>query len=72
MIHCRIRQSLQSSSFSNSESLNNGLRMYSLTDKLLCFSQEFCRKDTDGSSSITDFIVLYFTDVNENFGRCVV
>jgi len=64
MIHRRISQSLQSSSFSNSESLDNSLRMYSLIDELLCLSEKLRSKNTDRGSSIADFIILDLTDID--------
>jgi hypothetical protein len=72
MINGGISQSIQSSPFSNSESLYNSLRMYSFTDELLCLSQEFRGKDTDRRRPIADFIVLDLADINEDLGSCVI
>lgn len=46
--------------------------MQPLVYEFLCLSEEFCRKDTDARSSIADLVVLYFGNIDEDFGGGVV
>jgi hypothetical protein len=42
------------------------------TNEFLGFSKELRSEDTDGSGSVSDFIVLDFGDVDEDLGSGIV
>ena len=66
MIHSRRCKSSQSSSFSNTESFYDSLRVDFLVDELFCFTEEFSGKHANRSRSISNFIILYFGNIHQN------
>ena len=72
MIHSRILESLSCDISGKSPSLNDDLGVNSLMNELLALSQKLSGKDSDGSSSITDLLILGLGDIDQDFSGRVV
>lgn len=55
-----------------SPSGNDGLRMHSLMDKFLSFSQQLTSQDGNSGSSITDLLILSFGDFDKDFSSWII
>ena len=67
MIHSRILESLSCDISGKSPSLNDDLGVNSLMNELLALSQKLSGKDSDGSSSITDLLILSASKLDHGF-----
>jgi hypothetical protein len=72
MVHSRLLESLQCCLGRYPVSVNDNLGMNLLFNELFGFAEELGSKDSDRGGSVSNFVVLDFGNIDEDFGSGVV